>query len=125
MAPVTEPLHGGEFLISEANNYRSREEITLIPGTAGLPAGQLLGIVTASGSYAIYAPGASDGTETVAGVLIFPAEAQAQASDTIAASVIRRDAEVVGGDLTYSAGADAAAITTANAGLAALGIIVR
>ena len=47
----TEAVHTAEFLLSEGNREISREAITVAAGDA-LPAGQVLGIQTASGHYA-------------------------------------------------------------------------
>ena len=63
-APLT-----GEFIISEANGTRSREVVTVAAAAAALPAGTVLGKITASGKYVAYSDAASDGTETAAGVL--------------------------------------------------------
>lgn len=121
MPIAIETIHTAGFLVSEAQGmYRSREQLTVAGGAApGLVAGTLLGKLTAGGNYVRHAPGASDGSQTVAGILF---EA---VIGTAKRTVVVRDAQVVGGNLTYSAGADASAIATANAALAALGIIVR
>ena len=36
---LTETLHAGEFIVSEANGTRSREEVTVAAAAAALPAG--------------------------------------------------------------------------------------
>lgn len=64
----TEAVHTAEFLLSEGNREISREAITVAAGDA-LPAGQVLGIQTASGHYAAYSPAATDGTEVAVGIL--------------------------------------------------------
>lgn len=112
---VTMGARVGEFLLSEANGERSREEVTLAATTVALSAGTVLGKVTASGHYAPYDAEAEDGTETAAAILYGnkPVSATVQP-----AAVVVRDAEVVGEHLV---GSDAAAV----AGLAALGIVVR
>lgn len=105
----------GEFLLSEANGARSREEVAIAAAAGALKAGTVLGKITASGKYAAYNNGASDGTEVAAGVLY------AAAPDLTAdqsAVLIARDAEVDGALLT---GLDA----NGTADLKALGVIVR
>jgi len=57
-----EPVHAGEFLLSEGAGKISREAIALAAGVA-LPAGQVLGQITASGLFAPYDPEAEDGSE--------------------------------------------------------------
>lgn len=113
----TEGRHAGEFLLSEANGTRSREEITLAPTTVDLPAGQLLGKLTASGEYAPYDPAVdpADGSETVAAVLWAPVAASTEAQRTVG---VVRDAEVIERLLT---GLDAAC----KAGLLAQGLVIR
>jgi hypothetical protein len=119
MTTLNEPRATAEFLISEANGYRSREEGNVVGGAApGLVAGTVLGQL-ANGNYARHTVGASDGSQTIKGILF------ETAVGTVSRTVIVRDAEVVGAHLNYSAGADAAAKATANAALRALGIIVR
>lgn len=121
MAILTETIHTAGFLVSEAQGmYRSREQVTVAGGAApGLLPGTILGKLTAGGNYVRYAPGASDGSQTVSGILFEGVVGTAKRT------IVARDAQVVGGNLTYSAGADAGAIATANTALAALGIIVR
>ncbi|KPH66042.1 head decoration protein [Novosphingobium sp. ST904] len=121
MAILTEGIHTAGFLISEAKGmYRSRDQVTVAGGASpGLVAGTILGKLTSGGNFVRYTPGASDGSQTVAGILFEGVVGTAKRT------VVSRDAQVVGAHLTYSAGADAAAIATANAALATLGIIVR
>lgn len=114
MATITESRYAGEFLVSEANGHRSRENVTVAAG-ADLKAGQVLGVVTASGEYAAYAPGATDGTETAAGILVANVAA---ASAAKAGAAVVRDAEYNKNEVD---GLDAAA----EADLAALGLIGR
>lgn len=66
-----EPVHAGEFLLSEGPGKISREAINVIAGPA-LVAGQLLGLVTVSGEFAPYNPAAEDGSETAACILFAP-----------------------------------------------------
>ena len=122
MAILTEGMHDGEFIVSESNGNRSREVATILSGQV-LAAGSLLGIVTIGGKYVLHAHGAADGSENVAGI-VFGNE-DATDGDIVGATIVQRDAEVNGGELTYSTGSDAAAIIAADLELAALGIIVR
>lgn len=110
MATLTEPVHAGEFLLSEGNGQISRENVTIAAGQ-NLPAGQVVGQITASGKYAAHDPGAADGTENAAGVLYAAVNA---ADGDKKGVVIARFAEV-----------DGAAVTGDTDGLAALNIIVR
>ena len=59
-----EPVHAGEFLLSEGAGKISREAIDLAPGAA-LVAGQVLGQLTATGQFAPYNPEAEDQTPSL------------------------------------------------------------
>lgn len=114
------------FLIREAHGmYRSREEVDVsVPANTELAPGTILGRVTATGAYARLAPTATDGTQTVAGILWegIPADTAAQVARR---TIVVRDAEVHKTELIYPAGATAPQITAADTGLRALGIIPR
>lgn len=73
------------------------------------------------GDYTRHTLGASDGSQTVAGILFEEVAPGATEERT----VTRRDCEVNGPHLIYAAGSTAAQIDTANAALLALGIVVR
>lgn len=63
-----EPVHTGEFLLSEGPGKISREAIDVAAGP-GLVAGQLLGLVTATGQFTAYDPAAEDGSEKAVCIL--------------------------------------------------------
>lgn len=121
MAILTEGTRKAEFLVSEADDCRSRDAVVVTFPEGGLEAGTILGKITATGRFVRHNAGASNGSQNEAGILFAP-ETESGDAD---ATVIARDAEVHGVELTYEDGADAAQITTSNAALAALGIIVR
>lgn len=66
-----EPIHAGEFLLSEGAGNISRESINVAAGPALYP-GQILGLVTATSEFAPYAPAADDGSETAVAILFGP-----------------------------------------------------
>ena len=66
-----EPMHAGEFLLSEGAGNISRETINVAAGPALNP-GQVLGLVTATGEFAPYAPAAEDGTQSAVAILYGP-----------------------------------------------------
>lgn len=121
MATLTESTHPGEFIVSEANGHRSREQVTVASGQ-NLVAGHVVGQVTTGGEIAEYDPAATDGTETVYGVLFSAVDASTEAKPGV---ILKRDAEVTQADLTFIAGATEAQITTAVGELENLGIIAR
>ncbi len=63
-----EPVHAGEFLLSEGQGKISREAINVAAGSA-LMAGQVLGLVTATGEFTAYDPTAEDGSERAVCIL--------------------------------------------------------
>lgn len=99
---LTEATRPGEFLLSEGSGAISRDAVTI--GAGDLPAGQVLGKVTASGNYVAYDPGASDGSEVAAAILYGAADATDGAVQAVA---VTYHAEADGGQLT---GLDDAAI---------------
>lgn len=122
MAILTDGKHTADFVVSEANNYRSRGKGTVVGGADGLEAGTILGKV--GDNHVAYDPApdtASDGADDVTAILY---EA-VPAGETVERTLIERDAEVNGAHLVYQDGADDAAKATVNAALAGLGIIVR
>ena len=123
MPPVilTEPMRASEYLVSEANGYRSRE-VGLITGGAKYPPGTVLAKVTASGKLTLLAPTASDGSQTA--VAILWAATDTTSSD-VRQTITARDAEVNGNCLTWPTGITTAQQNAAIVALATQGIIVR
>lgn len=127
MATLNEPRATAEFLSSEANGYRSRDEGTVtVPANTTIPAGRVMARITATGKYVPHDPAGTDnGTRTAVGVLFEAVTNGTSGAVDHPRTVIVRDAEVVGAHLTYHAAADGAAKATANASLKAAGIVVR
>lgn len=120
MPSITENPHAGSFILSEANGDRSRENVVIAQGE-NLIAGALLGKITSSGEYAEHDPDATDGTQTVAGILIGASDASTVKQD---AAAIVRDAEVIEAQLDMD-DLDTSETAAAIADLLSLGIIVR
>lgn len=101
---VTEGVHPAEFILSEANGYRSREMVELAEGE-DLEAGTVLGQVTASGEYVQWNPDADpeDGSETAVAILYGHAH-NPDSEQRVA--IVARDAEVDGAKLIWPEGAD-------------------
>ena len=116
MATLTEARRTGEFIISEANGTRSREEIVIDAAAGAMVPGTLLGKITASGKYAAYSNADSPAGVGVAVGVLYAAVADSAADQP--AVMVCRDAEVAEIHLT---GSDA----TGKTDLAALGVIVR
>ena len=66
-----EPMHAGEFLLSEGAGNISREAINVAAGPA-LEPGQVLGLVSLTGEFAPYNPTAEDGSENAIAILYGP-----------------------------------------------------
>lgn len=123
MTVLIEGRHPGEFLMTEANGQRSRENITIASGAGIIAPGTLLGKVAASGKFVASAVGATDGSQTVVAVALYGCDATS--ADAAIAAIVR-DAEVNGHVLSYHADRDLAAEkASAEADLAGVGIIVR
>ncbi|MDG6398683.1 head decoration protein [Pseudomonas quasicaspiana] len=71
MTNQREPMHAGEFLLSEAPGTISREAINVAAGAA-LEPGQVLGLISLTGEFAPYDPLAEDGTENAVAILYGP-----------------------------------------------------
>ena len=112
----------GHYIVSEADGYRSRDQVVIASTSGVLLPGAVLGKVTASGKYMPLAPAAADGTQTAAAVLF-------EGCDATAADVRRtattRDSEVSAAALVWPAGTTDPQKTAALAALAAVGIIAR
>ena len=119
MTVLTQGIQTGEFLLSEADGQRSRENATVtVAGAVALPSGTVLGKITASGKLIKYLDGAVDGSQTAVGVLL--GECPGVNGDYTRA-YINTDAEVIGALLNGGSGVDA----NGKADLLALGIKVR
>ncbi len=126
MSTKSEGRHTAEFLISEANGTRSRDQVTVtVPASTTLKPGLVLAKVTASGKYVPYDDDASDGRESAAGVLYHELVNASDAPADADATVITSDAEVRRADLEWDESIDAGEKTSGLADLLALGIKAR
>lgn len=123
MTVLTEGRHPGEFLMTEANGQRSRENITIAAGAGIIAPGTVLGRVNATGKYLTSAVGAADGSQTAVAVALYGCDAS---TSDVEIAAITRDAEVNGHILTYHPDRNQAVEqTAAHTDLAAVGIVVR
>ncbi|MBS1164155.1 MAG: hypothetical protein H6R00_180 [Proteobacteria bacterium] len=124
MPEVLEGRRNAEFLLSEANGARSRDNIKFLAGSGSIKSGTVLGKITASGKYTPHAPAAADGSETAIAVAFNNVTVPVDA-DLVDVG-ITRDAEVKTVCLTFNAATDTDAEKAAVlASLAAVGIIGR
>jgi hypothetical protein len=120
MTTLTESIHTGEYLLSEGNGAISREQVVIAGGD--YPAGQVLGIITASGKYTAHDPAAADGSEVAAAILYGPVDASVADADGV---ITARLAEVNDDLLTWKAGISAPDKAAGIATLATNDIYVR
>ena len=118
---ITQSPRDGDVLLSEAPGTLSREAVTIASGQ-NLEAGAVLGKVTASGEYVAVAPGATDGSETAAAVLLYTTDASGGAAK---ATVLMRLGEVDASLLVWPTGITQAQIDAALGQLAGQYIIAR
>lgn len=121
MTIVTEGVRTADFLISEANGYRSRETGTVTLPSGGLVAGTVLGKITATGKYVLHDVALSNGAEDAAAILYTGSGATGDEVMTL----ITRDAEVNEAHLTFKSGISAPNKALTITALATLGIIAR
>lgn len=119
MTILTQGIQTGEFLLSEGEGMRSRDQITVtIAGAVALPSGTVLGKITATGKYLAHNVGNADGSQVAAAVLYNPLPG---VNGDYKATGYMRTCEVIGNRLNGGTTPSAAVI----AALLALGIVVR
>lgn len=119
---ITEPVGTGEFLLSEAAGYRSREQGVLLKQSLTFASGTVLGQVTITRKFDRLNPDAEDGTEKAAAILYTPVEPSTTDTRVV---VVDTDAEVNGHLLSWPDDITDAARNDAIADLNAVGIKVR
>lgn len=119
MTVITQGFQTGEFVLSEANSQRSRDQgVVTIAGAVALPSGTVLGRITATQKYVAHNVGAADGSQTAAAILYTPLVG---VNGDYKATLFTRQAEIMGARLNGGVAVTAAVITS----LAAVGLIVR
>lgn len=110
------------YIVSEANGYRSREQVVIASGSGVLKPGAVLGKITISGEFGPFDPTEDDGREVAAAVLYEGCDATIA---NVRRAVTARDSEVQIDALIWGAGVTTNQKTAALASLASLGIIGR
>lgn len=121
MPVMTEPVHTGEFIVSEGNNSISRERVELAADLILLP-GTVLGKNTATTVYGPLDPAADTGMQMAAGVLWDHVTTDATGGETV---IIARLAEVHQDLLIWPDGITTEQQSTAIVELASQDIILR
>jgi len=102
MSTKTEGQHTAEFIVSEAEGTRSRDQVTVTVGAdTTLEAGSVLGKVTATSKRDLYDNGNGDGLETAESILYETLVNDTDAPVDVQATVINADAEVRSADLRW------------------------
>lgn len=70
MTVFTETRHAAEFVLSEANGMRSRDNITIVSGAGVVRAGTVVGKITAGAATPAAAAGNTSGSGTIASVTV-------------------------------------------------------
>lgn len=121
-----EGVHPIEFVVSEANGFRSRDEGILITGqNAVLVVGTVLGTITASGKFTEYTTAETDGSQVATGILAYEVDAVTVADQPCV--VVSRDAEVIDADIIVepSGTPSAQEVIDAKDDLRAVGVVFR
>lgn len=121
MPVQTEQNYLGDWLKFEEDNLYSREEVTVVSGQ-DLGTGTVIGIITASGKVTQLAPGAADGSENAAGILLLPVDAT---TGDQAGVIIARHALCSDKGLVWPGSITGPQKTAAINQLKSLGILVR
>jgi hypothetical protein len=121
MPVLNEQNYLGDWLKFEADNLYSRDEVTVVSGQ-NLTTGAVVGVITASGKVTQLAPGASDGSQNAAGVLLLGVDASAADKPGV---VIARHAICSEKKIVWPGGITGPQKTAAIAQLKALGVLVR
>jgi hypothetical protein len=124
MAVLTEGVRNAEFIISESNGHRSRDQVSVrVAAGVTVPPGAILGYVTGTTKYVHRLQGQADNAGGVAkGILYEGIDNSAGAGQVdVTRTIINADAEVQGETLDANDGVDA----TVRAELLVLGIKVR
>lgn len=122
MTVFTRGRNACEGLLSEQENYYSRDEITILSGAGVLVPGTVLAKVTASGKYVPSAATGADGSQTAVAILLYGVDAT---SADVKVAAITRTASWALPTLTYGSTVnDNTKKLAARTQLAAVGIIV-
>jgi len=122
MTVLTQGVQPLEFLLSEADGMRARDNETVtVAGSEALVSGRVLAKLIATGKWVAYDDVGADGSEVAAGVL---GTALPGVNGDYKALVFTRDCEVIGSMLNWGALAGPA-IANGKADLKAVGVIVR
>ena len=122
MSVLHEPMTLGDLLKYEAPNLYSRDEV-VVASNQVLALGAVVGRVTATREIVALDPTASDGRETVAGVLI--EAVTTSATERRRSVIVARHATVFGGALVLPTSLTSEQTAAALAQLAALGVLIR
>lgn len=123
MSVLTETNHAGGFLVWEVLRDYTRDTVTIASGAGKLEAGTVLGKLSSGGKYTPLSPGASNGSQTAAGILW--ASVDATSEDATGVILLRGPAIVNRSEVLFASTATEAQVASATTTLAALGILLR
>lgn len=118
----TQSINQNEWLLSEAEGTRSREQVTVtVADGVLLPSGTVLGQVAVTKKYVKHADSASDGSQTAVAILATPLDGTDIVNGDYPAVIFARDCEGISTLLNGGAGPSGNASTE----LRAVGIVPR
>lgn len=118
---ATMPKFTHDWLVHENDPQLYRRAGVILSGSGVVTTGTVLGKITASGKYAPLNPGASDGSQVAAAIVLNRADATSADAET---AILVGHAQIVPSQLTWPAAADTTPERTAAlAQLEALGIV--
>jgi hypothetical protein len=116
------PSNVAGWIVSEANGYQSRTQGVVASGSGILKSGTVMAIVTASGKYKPYAPGASDGTQNAVALLYDDVDAT---SADVSRTFLDRNMEYHRAEILFAGSPTTPQMTAAYAALEARGMKAR
>jgi hypothetical protein len=116
------PQNTGGFIVWELPQYQSRDEGVIASGSGILKAGTILGILTATGEYGPYTPGATNGLQTAAAVLYDDCDATSAA---VKRTVLNNTCQLHRAEIVFTGTPTTTQKNAAYASLRTLGIKMR
>lgn len=99
----TFPRVAFDWLKHENDPQLYREEAVILSGSGNLLTGSVLGKITASGKYKLYAPAAVDGSQTAVAILLSNADATSSDAKCV---IVTGKCEIAPTELTWHASVD-------------------
>jgi hypothetical protein len=116
-----EGLHPGSFILRESEGTLSRDNATISGGTV-VQTGQVLGQITATGSFVPWNPAANDGSQNACALPVYKYDVVA---GDVKGVILARNCSVIADQIVWPVGVSPADKAAAIAALKKLNILVR